>query len=199
MISYLSGTVAHAAENFIIIEVSGIGYQVQVLPSAIAKLPPNSETIKIFTYMQVKEDGIVLYGFLLNEELEVFRDLIGVSGVGPKAAQNLLAVMTPQQLALAIITGDVAALAKAPGIGRKTAERVALELRDRVRTKDAVAEAYTNPQQTIGTRSEKQDAIDALLALGYTRTEALKAVMEAALPEMNAERIIKAALKKLTQ
>jgi Holliday junction DNA helicase RuvA len=199
MFAYLSGTLAHLAEASLVLDVAGVGYQVFVSAATAARLPPKGQPVKIFTYLQVKEDGLALYGFLSQEELDMFLRLITVSGVGPKVALGALGVLNPSQILLAILTGDAALLAKAPGIGRKTAERITLELRDKVRTQDALAGSQADPQQTLAlTSSEKQDAIDGLLALGYDRGETVKAVMEVALPEMGAPQILKAALRKLT-
>jgi Holliday junction DNA helicase RuvA len=153
--------------------------------------------------MQVKEDGISLFGFLTQEEVRLFLMLISVSGIGPKMASAILSALSPQQLVLAIVTDDTAALSKAPGVGKKTAQRIALELRDKMKTDGAsYADGAGLPAGSFAafTQSDgKQDALDALLALGYSRSEALKAVMECATEGMKTEQIIKEALRKLAR
>jgi len=203
MISFIKGHVEEISEQGIILENNGIGYRIGVTPQTIARLPRlhSGEEIKIYTYMHVKEDGIALYGFLSGEEISMFNLLILVSGIGPKVALGILGAMEPQQIMLAIMAEDFAALSKAPGVGKKTAQRIVLELKDRIKGYDAAGISDTAPGQcnvSMGT-NEKQDAIDALLALGYSRSESIKAVMETALPGMDSGQVIKSALRKLAR
>jgi len=199
MISYIKGMLEEISEQSIILETGGIGYRVHVSPQTIARIPRSGDKIKLHTYMHVKEDGIALYGFLSGEEINMFNLLILVSGIGPKVALGILAIMEPHQVMLAIISEDFAALSNAPGVGKKTAQRIVLELKDRVKGLGAagIPDTVTGQKSVSMGTNEKQDAIEALLALGYSRGESVKAVMETALPDMNTKQIIKSALRKL--
>ena len=148
--------------------------------------------------MNVKEDGISLYGFSTAEELELFHRLISVTGVGPKGALGFLSQLKPQEIILAILSDDVKTLSKAPGVGRKTAQRVILELKDKFQTADAIAmEMEAEDLMPTGSNGAKFEAMDALAALGYSRSEAAKAVNGVAAEGMTTEDILKAALKKM--
>ena len=154
--------------------------------------------MKIHTHMNVKEDGISLYGFSTAEELELFHRLISVTGVGPKGALGFLSQLKPQEIILAILSDDVKTLSKAPGVGRKTAQRVILELKDKFQTADAIAmEMEAEDLMPTGSNGAKFEAMDALAALGYSRSEAAKAVNGVAAEGMTTEDILKAALKKM--
>jgi len=201
MISFVKGRLEEVSEQSVVLETAGVGYRIIASPQTIARIPRSGGDIKIHTYMHVKEDGISLYGFLSGEEIYMFNLLILVSGIGPKVAQGILGVMEPQQVMHAIITEDFAALSKAPGVGKKTAQRVVLELKDRIKGRDVtdISGSLLAQQGVIMGSNEKQDAIDALLALGYGRGESVKVVMETALPGMGAEQLIKLALRKLAR
>lgn len=199
MISYIKGTLERRAESYIIIETGGIGFQIFVSPATLAKLPRAGEEAKIYTYFSVKEDGMSLYGFASPEEQEMFDRLLTVSGVGPKGALGFLSQLTPQEIVLAILSEDVKTLSKAPGIGRKTAQRVILELKDKCRTEEALSmgEKLESFVETTAEGGAKFEAIDAMTALGYSRSEAAKAVNAVAAEGMSTEDILKAALKKM--
>lgn len=199
MISYIKGKLERRGESYIIIETGGIGFQIFVSPATLAKLPRTGEEAKVFTYFSVKEDGMSLYGFASVEEQEMFHKLLTVSGVGPKGALGFLSQLTPQEIILAIISEDVKTLSKAPGVGRKTAQRVILELKDKCRTEDALFMG-AEPQEMVEPSAgggAKFEAIDAMTALGYSRSEAAKAVNAVAAEGMSTEDILKAALKKM--
>ena len=201
MITFVEGILEYRLENALVINCGGIGYNVQMNTIAGASLV-QGEKVRVFTHMSVKEDDCSLFGFVTMEELNMFNMLITVSGVGPKAAQSILASMTPSKLIFAIISDDVKELSKAQGVGKKTAARVVLELKDKLATSTEARsyEAQSSIDDTGGatmSSSEKQDAIDALAALGYSRSDAMKAVLEIAVSGMSAEEIIKAALRKL--
>lgn len=199
MIAYIKGTLERRAESYIIIETGGIGYQIFVSPATLAKLPQTGEMVKVFTYFSVKEDGVSLYGFASAEEQEMFHKLLTVSGVGPKGALGFLSQLTPQEIILAIISEDVKTLSKAPGVGRKTAQRVILELKDKFKTEEALSmgqEVQGIVETSVG-GDAKFEAIDAMTALGYSRSEAAKAVNAVAAEGMSTEDILKAALKKM--
>lgn len=195
MISYIKGRVERRAEGYIILEANGIGYRIFVSPATLAKLPQTGEPAQVFTYFGVKEDGVSLYGFATAEEQEMFHQLLRVSGVGPKGALGFLSQLTPTEIVMAILSEDVKTLAKAPGVGKKTAQRVILELKDKCRTEEAVAEgeAWQRELAPADTADAKWEAIDALTALGYSRSEAARAVNRAA--GETTEEILKAALK----
>lgn len=199
MIAYINGTLERRAESYIIIETGGIGYQIFVSPATLAKLPRTGERVKVFTYFSVKEDGVSLYGFANAEEQEMFHKLLTVSGVGPKGALGFLSQLTPQEIILAIISEDVKTLSKAPGVGRKTAQRVILELKDKFKTEDALSlgEEVQGIVETSVGGDAKFEAIDAMTALGYSRSEAARAVNAVAAEGMSTEDILKAALKKM--
>jgi Holliday junction DNA helicase RuvA len=196
MIAYVKGILEQVMDSAVVIDCHGLGYLVQVSPATAGRLPSRGSEIKLFTYMQVKEDGQALYGFLTQEEVRLFTLLISVSGIGPKVATAVLATFNPAQLMMAIVADDAAALSKAPGVGKKTAQRITLELRDKMRSPHT-ADNPGGDYAGFAASSEKQDAMDALAALGYSRGESLKAVMEVAAEGMKTEQIIKMALKKL--
>ena len=196
MISYIKGTLVHRGNGVVVVEASGLGYEIFVSAATLSVLPEVGETVKI--HMNVKEDGISLYGFSTAEELELFHRLISVTGVGPKGALGFLSQLKPQEIILAILSDDVKTLSKAPGVGRKTAQRVILELKDKFQTADAIAmEMEADDLMPTGSNGAKFEAMDALAALGYSRSEAAKAVNGVAAEGMTTEDILKAALKKM--
>ncbi len=200
MISFIRGKLCNVFEQSIIIDNNGIGYLVHASTATISNLSGIGDEATVYTYMQVSQDAISLYGFASFEELNMFNLLRTASGIGPKTALSILSIMTPSAIMLAIITDDTVSLSKAHGISKKKAQMLALELRDKIKTHDTTIEQNVGLQQSIKTASsEKQDAIDALIALGYNRSESVKAVMEVALPEMSTEQIIKLGLKKLAR
>jgi len=199
MIAYIKGTLEQVTDQHAVLESQGIGYIINASPATISRLPRRGEPAQLFTYMQVKEDNISLFGFQTQEEITLFRLLISISGIGPKVAMAILAVMTPEQVITAIAAQDSVAFGKVPGVGKKTAQRITLELQDKIKSHGfAAAEEFGSAAGfDSGAGSDKQDAIDALLSLGYSRSESLRAVLSVATEEMPAEQIIKLALKKL--
>lgn len=208
MISFIKGSVVHISQASIILECNGIGYEIYASTSTIAKISLNTD-VKIYTLLSIRDDSLMLYGFLTPDEIEIFNRLITVAGMGPKGSLNMLSVLTPEQITLAIVTEDFQTLSKAPGVGKKIAQRIVIDLKDKIKTGDIFkkSESEHSADQTIqaadkpvlsGFGSYKQDAIDALITLGYTRSESVKAVLEAAANGMNTEQIIKASLRKLT-
>lgn len=196
MISYIKGTLVHRGESYIILETGGIGYQIFVSAGLLSKMPALGTELKIFTFMSVKEDGISLFGFSSKEEQEIFLKLLTVGGVGPKGALGFLSQLTPQEIIIAILSADEKTLSKAPGVGRKTAQRVILELKDKCSAEDAIA-IFPDVEVAGSFGGEKLEAIEAMTALGYSRSEAVKAVGQAAAEGMTTEEILKAALKKM--
>lgn len=205
MIAYIKGILAEVREDGIVVEAGCIGYNIQVPGNVIGSLPGIGSEVKIHTYTHVREDAFLLYGFLTKDDLDIFKKCITVSGIGPKGALAILSVMDADSLRFAIISGDAKAIAKAPGVGARTAERLILELKDKVKIEDtlvgneAVAGSLLNVagNETVsGINAMKKDAVEALVALGYSSTEALKAVNKIEdLEGMDSEAILKAALK----
>lgn len=195
----------------LIIEAGGVGYAVTVNAGTIAALPPaefspdgtrlEGENVRIFTHMSVREDGVELFGFCTRDEIAMFRMLIGVSGIGPKAAMSILSIMTPRSLANAIELDDSKSIARAPGVGPKTAARVTLELKDKIRKAfPTLAFADNSPSVSSPARAEESakisDTRDALTALGYSRSEIAAAMKDIDLTE-DVEEIIRQALAVL--
>jgi len=210
MIAYVKGELAFVYERTVVVDVNGVGYLVNVSPATITRLPARGAQVQIFTYFQSNDAGQSLHGFLTQEEVRLFTLLISVSGIGPKVASAILGAMSPQQIILSIVAQDAVALSKAPGVGKKTAQRVMLELKDKIKSEAGDESAFaagafagggaSSAGETVAggaSVAAKQDAADALLALGYGRAEAVQTVLEVAEEEMTADAIIKLALKKL--
>lgn len=202
MINYIKGSLDFIGEGFIIIENNGIGYSISVSSKTQSNLVKQGMELKIFTYMNVKEDEISLFGFLSIEELNMFKQLITVSGVGPKSALSLLSALSPSKIALAIITSDINTLSCGQGIGKKIAQRISLELKDKIKTEDAVdlmplGESGDN-LLAMPENDERSEAIEALVSLGFSRSQAVKAVSEVYLNGMSSSVLISKALKKLS-
>ncbi len=199
MISYIKGELVYIGENSIVIDNNGIGYNVFVSGGTVYKLPHINNQVKIFTYMDVKEDSLQLYGFLNMEELNMFNMLITVSGIGPKGALAILNSLSPKDIVLAISYGDKNALSVGKGIGKKTAERIILELKDKVNNIGSAESdnVKISTNSVIENRDEKNDAIAGLVTLGFTRSEAAKAVEKVYTADMDSAKIISAALKVL--
>ena len=201
MYAYIKGELAEINTDHIVIEAGGIGYQVFISLQTFDYLPSVGENLKIYTYLYLREDAMILYGFLTKDDLELFKLLISVSGIGPKGGLAILSTLEADDLRFAILSGDAKAISKAPGVGGKTAQRVILELKDKLSLEDAF-EAKTGHVQknAVATGgSVKNDAVMALTALGYSSTESLKAVSAVEITEdMDVEEVLKAALKHLS-
>lgn len=193
MISYVKGTVAYIGNDCIVVDNNGIGYNIQVSPSTASAVVMEKE-VKIYTYMNVKENELSLFGFLTKEELNMFNLLIGVNGVGPKSAVAMLGALSPSQLALAIATEDIKALSVGQGIGKKIAQRIALELKDKVGA-DTITTGVEIVQKVDVTTGERAEALSALMALGFTKNEAENAIKDVFVNGMATEEIISKALK----
>ena len=203
MYAYLKGTLEEITEDNIVVEVGNIGYNVRVSTTTADLLPPLGGEVKIYTYTLVREDTFSLYGFLTRDDLEIFRKLITVNGIGPKGGLAILSVMSADALRFAIMAGDAKSIAKAPGIGNKTAERVILDLRDKVSLEDTLrglGEPVGVTSAVSGGGSPdnamKKEAIEALVALGYSASDATAAVKKVESTEgTTVESILKRALK----
>ena len=203
MIAYLNGILAEIEEENIVIEVNGIGYNVRIPAGMAGRLPQIGEVVKLYTYTSVREDAIGLYGFLSRDDLNMYRQLITVSGIGPKGGLSVLSAMSADELRMAVISQDAKAIAKAPGVGTKTAQRIILELKDKISLEDTAMMREVNqvPQGSMltGKSRAQTEAVEALTALGYSPSEALRAV-KAVLqetPDLDVEALLKAALKKM--
>lgn len=206
MFYYISGTLSHLENGCAVIDAGGIGYRLTISGTTYDAMPANRSVkeppfVRLYTHLAVREDDIELFGFATLEELSTFKLLISVSGIGPKAAMSILTLLTPEKFALAVCTDDKKTIAKANGIGPKTAARIILELKDKLMKENAGTDFTTVAQSadipsTGGKKSTVSEAIDALLVLGYTRSEALSALKD--IPDtLSLEEIIRTALKKL--
>lgn len=199
MIAYISGALVSAGENYIVIDNHGMGYRIFVSGKFLEHIPAYGTQIKIYTHMYIREDELTLYGFHSEEELSVFRILIGISGVGPKVAMAILTALTIQELQLAVISEDAKTISKANGVGAKGASRIILELKDKLKMEDMMDVAYEQSiVQDTQDLNAARDAILALVNLGYSNSEAALAVKKIGdTSQMDIESILKAALKKL--
>lgn len=198
MISYIKGELAQINENSVIIENNGMGYLVMMPASVLSNLPQVGSDIKVHTYLYVKEDILDLYGFLTKDDLNVFKLLLTVNGIGPKGALAILSTITPDALRFAVLAGDSKAISKAPGIGSKTAQKLIIELKDKLKIEDVLDTEKKDASVVLNEDSAAAEAIMALTALGYSATEATKAVrMVAENSDDDSEVILKKALKKL--
>lgn len=202
MIAYIKGEIESIEEGSVVIDNGGIGYRIFMPASALQSLTRGEER-KIYTFFSVREDAMQLYGFLTEGDLAMFRMLIGVSGIGPKGAMGVLGAMNADEIRFAVLSEDAAAIARAPGIGRKTAQKVILELKDKMSIDDitgAQTQAVNAENPAAGPSSElRSEAVLALKALGYSGTEAWKAVNKAAAQteKTDVESLIKAALRQM--
>ncbi|MCI8988013.1 MAG: Holliday junction branch migration protein RuvA [Lachnospiraceae bacterium] len=201
MYAYLKGTLEEIAEDAVVVEVGNIGYNVRVSATTTQGLPGIGSEVKIYTYTLVREDAFTLYGFLTKDDLEIFKKLITVNGIGPKGGLAILSVMNADALRFAIMAGDAKSIAKAPGVGNKTAERVILDLRDKISLEDTLlglGEPVVTASAAGGGADNvmKREAIEALVALGYSASDATNAVKRVEVDENSTvEGILKAALK----
>lgn len=200
MISFIRGKAADITETSLILESGNIGYEIFMTGNILSNIHMGEE-LKIHTYFHVREDAMQLYGFLSRDDLQMFKLLLGVNGVGPKAALGVLSGITADQLRFAILSDDVKTLSKAPGIGKKTAQKMILELKDKLKLEDAFELKLAHEQESadlagMDLKDARQEAVEALTALGYSSTDALRAVrMVTDVPADDVEAILKAALK----
>lgn len=193
MIAFLKGEIAEICDDIVVIDVRGVGYNVRVPLSVTGQLPGIGQTIKIHTYTLVREDAFLLYGFLNRDDLAIFKKLILVNGIGPKGALSILSSMSADTLRFAIYSGDAKTIAKAPGIGAKTAERLILDLKDKITISDSLVTPESNSNLTDG--QNWKDAIEAMVSLGYSASEALTAIRSSGVAQdEKTENILKKAL-----
>ena len=200
MYAYLKGQLEGITEEGIIVEVNQIGYNVRLPKEMISKLPPLHYQVQIYTYTSVREDAFWLYGFLSARDLELFKKLICVNGIGPKVAQGILAVFDADTLSFAIMAGDVKMISKAPGVGTKSAERIILDLKDKISIDINNISEKENQDIVLNNKTDyiKNEAVEALVALGYSQFEAAKAVSKVERSDDDTvESLLKAAFKHL--
>ncbi|MCI9338887.1 MAG: Holliday junction branch migration protein RuvA [Lachnospiraceae bacterium] len=200
MFAYLKGIVGDLSEDNVIVEVGGVGMNVRISADTAARLPGIGEPVKLYTYTSVREDALQLFGFLSKNDLDIFRKCITVSGIGPKGGLAILSVLDADSLRYAILSGDVKAITKAPGIGAKTAERLILELKGKLQIDESMISREIESARTPGQADtpQKREAVEALVSLGYGQAEAMKAVNAIeGIEEMDSGAVLKAALKKM--
>ena len=196
MYAYIKGSLEEKMANYVVVEAYGIGYKIFMSKNAIYQIGEIGSQVKVYTHHHVREDEISLYGFLSNEELKMFELLISVSGVGAKSAIAMLSNITPSEFAMSIISNDITKLTKVPGIGKKSAQRIVLELKDKLKKEqDIVAEEQE--ETIIAQNTEVEEAIAALQILGYQRKEIEKALAKFDYQAMTVEDVIRNGLKNL--
>lgn len=201
MYAYIKGIIEDITADKVVIEANNIGYNVYVPSGVIAAIGYTGREVKLYTYLSVKEDSFTLFGFLTKEDLELFKLLITVNGIGPKGAMGILGALSADNLRFAIMSGDSKAISKAPGIGAKTAQKIILELKDKLKIEDSAekGEIVGETGSSFGAEGDiVNEAALALTSLGYGQTEALKAIRMCDTDNIDTvEELIKAALKKL--
>ena len=199
MISYIKGELVEVTENAIVLDHGGMGFSIMMPASILAKLPQIGSELKVHTYLYVKEEILDLYGFLTKDDLKIFKLLITVNGIGPKGALAILSAMTPDDLRFAVLAGDAKTISKAPGIGNKTAQKLIIELKDKLKIED-VLDGSDGGYETSSDMGDTAaaEAVMALTALGYSAADATRAVkLVDNAGNMDSEALLKAALKKL--
>lgn len=204
MISYIRGELCDIEEQKAIVDVNGVGYGIYMPQQALSLLPPMGQQVKLHTYLNIREDAMQLFGFLTKEDLNVFRLLIGVNGIGPKAGLNILSCLSPDELRFAVLSGDAKAISATPGIGKKTAEKLILELKDKLNIEDMLEHAaHGGDSEDLASGTDtasntmQAEAVQALTALGYGSAESLRAVKKSSPECSSVEDILKEALKFL--
>ncbi|MCD7920923.1 MAG: Holliday junction branch migration protein RuvA [Clostridiales bacterium] len=199
MYSYIKGTLEEISEDFIVIENGGIGYQIRVPMRSMDRLPGRGEQVKVFTYLYVREDAFSLFGFFTRDELAMFQLFLNVSGIGPRGALALLSALSVNEIRFAVVSDDVKTISKAPGIGKKTAQRLIIELKDRISLEDAL----DVPQDSSAVSPEdnhivRKEAMEALTALGYSAADAARTLSGIEITDdSDVESVLKQALKNM--
>ncbi len=199
MIAYVSGTLEYIFEDSVIIDVGGIGYHIRTTGYVLDHLPELHREILLYTYMYVREDEMSLYGFSTMEQLDIFKKLINISGIGPKAGLSILTALTVDELKMAVISNDVKAITKANGVGSKGAQRIIIELKDKLKLDDFTKAITLEAEEALSSNQNAvQDAISALVSLQYSSSQAIKAIRSVAgYEDMTVDELIKAALKNI--
>ena len=198
MFAYISGKLVVKSEGFVVIDAGGIGYKIFMSESSLSKLEEVGSTVKVHTHYYVREDNISLYGFYSADELRMFELLLSVSGIGAKSAIAMLSAISPSEFALAIISNDISKLTKIPGIGAKTAQRIVLELKDKLKTEEGISKGE-KIESVIGQNKNIEEAVAALKVLGYGKREIDEAISKVGADNVELESIIKKALIYLSR
>ena len=199
VISFIKGPLVEIFEDTVVIESGNVGFEIHVPLSVLEKLPGIGKETKLYTYFQVREDAMCLFGFLNRQDLQMFKQLISVNGIGPKGALGVLSALRPEELRRFIVSGDAKAISKAPGIGAKTAQRIILDLKDKIAMAEVLPPGFVEPGHRIPlSGGVAEEAMEALAALGYSPAEAGRAVRQVEVTEsMTVEDVLKASLKHL--
>lgn len=197
MYAFLKGVIADKGQNEVVIDVGGVGYQLSCSMTTLQEIPPVGESMKLYTYLSVREDAMELFGFATKEEKSMYLRLLSVSGIGPKVALSILGSMPLRDLTLAIVTGDITALSRAPGVGKKTAQRLALELKEKVDQSDLDAVPVAGGVYTPLQEDAATEALAALQALGYTPAEASKAISQVRGQSDSPNELVRLALRNM--
>ena len=199
MIAFLKGKVVSVSESRLVLDVNDVGFQISITSRDAARMPSVGHQVLLYTYLSVREDAMQLFGFLSEDDLEIYRLLIGVSGIGPKAGLGILSVLSADDLRFAVLADDAKAIARAPGVGNKTAQKLILELKDKLSLEETIEKKLDNAADGgLELQENKNQAVQALVALGYSGSEALRAVKQVEIsPDMDTEDILKQALKKM--
>lgn len=203
MISYIKGELAGFEQDKVIVDVGGVGYGIFMPERSMGQLPRAGSEVKIYTYLNVREDAMQLFGFLSQDEVRLFKLLIGVSGIGPKGGLGILSTLSADDLRFAVLSGDTKAICAAPGIGKKTAEKLIIELKDKLDLEDVLERSTRVDEGVLASAGGmsvgdiQSDAVQALVALGYGSTESMKAVKKAGDAYTTVEELLKAALKMM--
>jgi len=202
MIAYIKGRIAEILEDRVILEAGAMGYNIFMPMASAEAVLRKGDEVKLHTYLNVREDAMQLFGFLTRDDLNTFKLLLGVNGIGPKAALGVLSGLTADELRFAVLADDVKTISRAPGIGKKTAQKLILELKDKMDLQEAYELKTEHVREVQGNGSElsdaRKEAVEALTALGYSGADALRAVKKVEItPEMDVETLLKAALKNL--
>lgn len=202
MLSYIIGEVAEISADTVVVENNGIGFNIKTSAMTIDSLPPVGDMVRIYTYLHVREDAMQIFGFLSKDELEVFKLLLNVNGIGPKGALGILSAISTDDLRFAVLSDDVNLIKSCPGVGAKTAQKLIIELKDKLRLEDAFEMAVynNNKKNTVqdNTVIVMNEAVEALVSLGYSSKDAIAAVKKVEnIQNKNSEQILKEALKGL--
>lgn len=198
MYAYIKGTITDIEDDNLVLECNNIGYNIRIPLSVAERLPGIGAEVKIYTYTSVREDAFSLFGFLTKDDLEIYKKLITVNGIGPKGALGILSAMSADDLRFAILSGDAKMISKAPGIGNKSAERIILDLKDKIQITSPSTSDKSSITGVLLNSDAKSEALEALSSLGYSPAEALKALNQIAITEdMDSGAVLKQALKAI--
>lgn len=198
MYAYIYGKIIEKEPENLIIEAGSIGYNIHIAPGMVSRFPETGQMAKVYTYTSVREDAFWLYGFTSKDELNLFKLLITVSGIGPKGAMGILSVMDVDTLRLAILSQDAKMIAKAPGVGAKSASRIVLELKDKVKPEDVIGQAAKEEGESSAAVIVRQEASEAMVALGYTVSDAYRVLQQIEITDgTTVEEVIKVALRRM--